>query len=225
MTLQTEHTEQNRFTSVSFDNISLSKLLFSETYRLSRGSASQLILGFKYMLSKLGEGTNDYQKTIYPHLRIITQEIIDLFEKIFLTQTNPIYKQVFGANLNGSRNDGSLYRSINSSVNRSLTYNYAQFGQLLKVLTNRLQYISQRDPQLIERYKNSSNEMGAYLELQKCATTFLEILDEQNEKWTACIHTSRSMHNIQPSQYQIRIKRNVPGTEKFTQVKKRNNKV
>jgi hypothetical protein len=207
-------TIQNK--TVSFDNIELNQLLFNESYRLSRGSASQLVLGFKHMLTKLGEGTNDYQRTLYPQLRVITQEIIDSYERTFLTQTNPVYKQVFGANLNGTRNDGSLYRSINSNVNRSLTYGYVQFGQLVKVLTNRLNFISQRDPQLIERYKSSKDEMDAYLQLQLYSNTFLQFLDQQNKKWTDFVTLARTTHNIQPSQYQLRIKKQYSTTNLAT---------
>jgi len=207
MAQQTEHSEQTRFPSVSFDDISLEHLSFNELFRLSRGSASQLVLGFKHMLSKLGEGTNEYQQTLYPQLRIFTSAVIDSYEKTFLTQTEPIYKQVFGANLNGSRNDGSLYRSINTSVHRNLTYAYVQFGQLVKVLTNRLKFISQRDPQTIERYRNSPEEMKAYLHLQQCSNTFLLFLDEQNKKWTQFVNTSRSAHNVQIPQYQLKIRR------------------
>jgi hypothetical protein len=217
----TQPTEQSLQTTiqtktVSFDNIGLNQLLFNESYRLSRGSASQLVLGFKHMLTKLGEGTNDYQRTLYPQLRTITEEIINSYETTFLTQTEPVYKQVFGANLNGTRNDGSLYRSINSNVNRSLTYGYVQFGQLIKVLTNRLNFISQRDPQLIERYKSSKEEMDAYLQLQLCTNTFLQFLDQQNKKWTEFITFARTTHNIQPSQYQLRIKKQYSSSN-FTQ--------
>jgi hypothetical protein len=207
MALQTEQAEQTQNKFVSFDNISLDKLLFNETYRLSRGSASQLVLGFKHMMTKLGEGANDYQRTLYPQLRIITQEIINSYETTFLTQTEPVYKQVFGANLNGTRNDGSLYRSINSNVNRNLTYGYVQFGQLVKVLTNRLKFIAQRDPQLIERYKSSKEEMEAYLQLQTFSNTFLNFLDEQNKKWTDFVNVARTTHNVQPSQFQLRVKK------------------
>lgn len=224
MALQTEQSEQTQTKFVSFDNISLNQLLFNETYRISRGSASQLVLGFKHMMTKLGEGGNEYQRTLYPQLRVITQEIVDSYETTFLTQTEPVFKQVFGANLNGTRNDGSLYRSINSSVNRSLTYGYVQFGQLVKVLTNRLKFIAQRDPQLIERYKSSKEEMEAYLQLQTYSKTFLNFLDEQNKKWADFVNAARTTHNVQPSQYQLRIKKqpfrsNRPErTEGWTQV-------
>jgi hypothetical protein len=184
-------------TPVSFDDVSLAHLTFNESFRVTRGAASQVVLGLRHMLTKLATPSNDYQKSIYPQLSKLTQEIVDRYSSSFLQVTSPVQRQVTGANLNGHRNDGSLYRSVNSGINRSLTYGYAQFGQLLKVLTSRLRFITNRDPQTVQRYKDNSEEATAYTQLQTQCTEFLTYLSSVNDEWTKVVDAARSEHNIQ----------------------------
>ncbi len=196
-------------TPVSFDDVSLAHLTFNETFRVTRGAASQVVLGLKNMLTKLSSPTNDYQKSLYPQLSTLTQNVVTKYEETFLSVTESVKRQVYGANLNGHRNDGSLYRSVNSGVNRSLTYGYAQFGQLLKVLTSRLRFITNRDPQTVQRYKDSTEEAAAYVQLQTLSNEFLTYLSTVNDEWNRIVDTARTQHNIQKTkpvtrQYQPR---------------------
>jgi hypothetical protein len=184
-------------TPVSFDDVSLAHLTFNESFRVTRGAASQVVLGLRNMLTKLSTPTNEYQKSIYPQLSKLTQEVVDRYSTTFLQVTDPVQRQVTGANLNGHRNDGSLYRSVNSGINRSLTYSYAQFGQLLKVLTSRLRFIVNRDVQTVQRYKENSEESAAYSLLQLQSNEFLTYLTSVNDEWTKVVDTARSEHNIQ----------------------------
>ena len=185
-------------TPVSFDDISLDHLTFNETYRVTRGSASQVVLGLRHMLTKLQTPTNEYQTTLYPRLSELTQQVVDRYVSTFLGVSEPVLRQVVGANLNGPRNDGSLYHSVNSGVNRSLTYGYAQFGQLMKVLTNRLRFVTRREASSVERYRNSAEESTAYLSLQTMCNTFLTYLSTVNEEWTKVVETARTQHNVTP---------------------------
>ncbi len=186
-------------TPVSFDDVSLAHLTFNETFRVTRGAASQVVLGLQHMLTKLTSPSNEYQKSIYPQLSTITQQIVDKYTTTFLQVTTPVTRQVFGANLNGHKNDGSLYRSVNSGVNRSLTYGYAQFGQLVKVLTSRLRFIVNRDSQTVQRYKDSSEEASAYVQLQTLSNEFLTYLSTVNDEWNRIVDVARTQHNIQKS--------------------------
>jgi hypothetical protein len=148
-------------TPVSFDDVSLETLRksFNDTYKVSKGSASQVVLGFQSMSERLQEPTNEYQQVLYPQLKKLCSDLYSKYSETFLTSfTNDTERQVFGANLNGNRNTGSLYRSIPSGVNKNLSYNYAQFGQLVRVITSRLRFITQRDPNNVQRYKNSTDE-------------------------------------------------------------------
>ena len=191
-------------TPVSFDDVSLAHLTFNETYRVTRGAASQVVLGLQHMLTKLNSPTNDYQKSLYPQLTQLTQNVVTKYETTFLSVTDSVSRQVYGANLNGHRNDGSLYRSVNSGVNRSLTYGYAQFGQLLKVLTSRLKFIVNRDPKTVKRYTESAEESAAYVSLQTLCNEFLTFLSTVNDEWTTVVDTTRTQHNIQKTSSQPR---------------------
>lgn len=184
-------------TPVSFDDISLEHLSFNETFRVTRGSASQVVLGLRNMLQKLSNPENDYQRSIYPQLVESINRLVDSYTSTFLTVTDATERQVFGANLNGFRNDGSLYRSVNSGINRSLTYGYSQFGQLVRVLTNRLRFVVKRDPQSVERYKNSDSEMVAYKKLQQAADAYLTVVNEVMESWSKTVDESRKTHGVQ----------------------------
>ena len=204
---------QSAPTPVSFDDISLTHLTFNETYRVARGSASQVVLGLQHMLSKLSTPSNEYQTTLYPRLSELTQQVVSRYVSTFLGVSDNTERQVFGANLNGSRNDGSLYHSVNSGVNRSLTYGYAQFGQLMKVLTNRLRFVVRRDPASVQRYVNSESERTAYVSLQSRCNEFLQYLTTVNEEWTRVVEGARQQHNIQPVQRQRTPRTGVPRTE------------
>jgi len=184
-------------TPVSFDDVSLAHISFNETFRVTRGAASQVVLGLKNMLTKLSSPTNEYQKSLYPQLSTLTQTVVSKYEETFLSVTDSVQRQVYGANLNGHRNDGSLYRSVNSGVNRSLTYGYAQFGQLLKVLTSRLKFVVNRDPSTVKRYSESAEESAAYITLQQLCNEFLTYLSSVNDEWTKTVDTARTQHNIQ----------------------------
>jgi hypothetical protein len=184
-------------TPVSFDDISLEHLSFNETFRVTRGSASQVVLGLRNMLQKLSNPENEYQHAIYPQLVTAINKLVDTYTSSFLSVTEPTEKQVFGANLNGFRNDGSLYRSVNSGINRSLTYGYSQFGQLVRVLVNRLRFVVKRDPQSVERYKNSSSEMTAYKNLQSAADAYLTVVNEVMDSWSKTVDESRKAHGVQ----------------------------
>ena len=191
---------QSAPTPVSFENISLDHLGFNETYRVTRGAASQVVVGLRHMLTKLATPTNDYQRTLYPRLSELTQQVVDRYVNTFLGVSESVTRQVYGANLNGPRNDGSLYHSVNSGVNRSLTYGYAQFGQLMKVLTNRLRFITKRTVESVERYRTSQAEGAAYTALQGQCNEFLTYLSTVNEDWTRVVESARTQHNVTPRQ-------------------------
>ena len=180
---------------VSFENVSLEflKSSFNDTYKVSKGSASQLVLGFEAMRNRLQEPTNEYQQTLYPKLKELCDRVYAKYSETFLTTfENDVERQVFGANLNGNRNNGSLYRSSPSGVNRNLTYNYAQFGQLMRVLTNRLRFVVQRDPTSVQRYSENASELSAYQKLQSTTNTFMTFLTDLSNEWNQLVSDTRT---------------------------------
>ena len=190
-------------TPVSFSDVSLTQLktFFSDTYKVSKGSASQVVLGFQAMSERLQEPSNEYQQVLYPKLKELCLRLSTKYVDTFLTTFgSDVERQVFGANLNGNRNNGSLYRSIPSGVNRNLTYNYAQFGQLTRVLTSRLRFIAQREASSVQRYRDSVDEGTTYETLRTRVNTFLSFLDELTTEWNTLVSDTRTRFNQPDSQ-------------------------
>jgi hypothetical protein len=184
-------------TPVSFDDISLSHITFNENYRVSKGTASQLVAGLRHMSGRLVEPQNDYQRTIYPLITQFVQRIVTQYETTFLSSTDPIERCVYGTSLNGFHNDGSLRRSVSGRVNRNLTYSYAQFGQLLTLLTGRLRYITSRDASRIRRFQENNTEKTSFLKLQYDCQNFLTFLTtEVYDVWRTRLNDARTANNV-----------------------------
>lgn len=198
--MNTHSTNTDYQTTVSFDNVSLDfvEKSFNDTYKVSKGSSSQVVIGFKSMASRLQDTQNEYQQELYPQLKQLCKSIYDKYNETFLQSFDTdVERQVFGANLNGNRNSGSLYRSIPSGVNRNLTYNYAQFGQLLRVLCGRLRFIVNRDAGSVQRYKDSHAESVAYQKLQSKAVEFIKYLDSVSADWDAFVKSTRAKYSVE----------------------------
>jgi len=193
------------FTDVSFAHL---KTQFKDTYKVSKGSASQVVLGFQSMTERLTSPQNEYQQTLYPKLKQLCTDVYTRYETSFLTNfESDVERQVVGANLNGNRNNGSLYRSIPSGVNRTLTYNYAQFGQLMRVLVSRLKFVVQRDPNSVQRYKENQSEFTAYQKLQTTASTFLDFLTTVSNDWNSFVNETRTKFSVETDQRPQRTER------------------
>ncbi len=191
------HTHQR--TPVSFDDVSLQTLKssFNDTFKISKGSASQVVLGFQSMSERLQEPSNEYQQVLYPKLKQLCTDLYNKYNETFLTTfTSATERQVFGANLNGNHNNGSLYRSIPSGVDKNLSYNYAQFGQLVRVLTSRLRFIVQRDPSSVPRYKNNQEEFTAYQQLCQRVTSFLTHVNTLSTEWNTLVTETRTKFSV-----------------------------
>jgi hypothetical protein len=203
---QNTNTPTNSDSQVSFADVSLSTLKqhFKNTYKVSKGSASQVVLGFSEMSERLGTVTeNEYQQNLYPKLKEFCTNLVTKYSDTFLTAfTSDVEKQVFGANLNGNRNTGSLYKSIPSGVNRNLTYNYAQFKQLVRVLTGRLRFVVQRDPNSVQRYKENQDEFTAYQKLQESCKSYLTYLDTVTNEWNTVVSELRTRFAVTPTETQ-----------------------
>jgi len=201
-------------TPVTFENVSLEMLRthFNDTYKVTKGSSSQVVLGFLSMSERLNTPSNEYQQSLYPQLKQFCDTIVTKYKETFLTTfESDTERQVFGANLNGNRNTGSLYRSIPCGVNRNLTYNYAQFGQLVRVLRSRLRFVTQRDPQTVKRYKSSTVECAAYQKLQTLVTSFLTYLDTVSDQWNTLVTETRTKFSVETPQRQPREQREQRG--------------
>lgn len=216
--------EENAQVPVSFEDIDPTKMTFSTTFKCARSTAGQVVQGFHHLRMQLeGEGTyasekkvptNDYQKSLYPGMSKLAGQIVEKFNEKFVTGvTDPLQRQVFGANLNGSRNNGQLNKFIPcKQVDRFLRYKFAQFGQLLNLLNYRLMFIANRDPQYIKRYKENPEEHKHFETLRGLCREFCDYLKKDETSvsglWAECIVEARKLGNVTST--------NVPDPVKLT---------
>jgi hypothetical protein len=199
---------------VSFENINPTTMTFSPTFRCARSTAGQVVQGLNHLAMQLnGEGeyasdkkvpTNDYQQSLYPKMSLLAKQIVDYYTKRFVTDVvDPLQRQVYGANLNGNRNNGQLNKSIPCrGVNRYMRYKFAQFGQLLSLLHYRLTFVAKRDPQYIKRYKENVDECQHFETLRKSCEEFCDYLKKDGDDqtvvaaWASCVADARGHGNV-----------------------------
>jgi len=210
-TLDTQCDSQNDVQyQVSFDDISISVLPFSEMFKCAKSASGQVIQGLKHLSQHIsGEGDysenkkeifNDYQKELYPNMARLALKVVTSYHDKFVADVNdPLMKQVFGANLNGNKNNGQLNKFIScKGVNRFLSYKFAQFGQLLTLLGYRMVFIANRDPQYVKRYRENEEELKHFETLRTRAKEFSVFLkDNVFEEWSKCVADARSKANVQ----------------------------
>jgi hypothetical protein len=203
---QSDTVKQTTRPEVSWENINFDALNFSDEYSVCLGATGQLVRALRYLYEQLEDtkkATNKYQETLYPGLVELAKEIVSEYTLTFTNDVvDDLQKQVFGANLNGARNTGTLRHPVSTKgVKRGLHYKFAEFGQLLKVLTQRLEYIASRDVDGADRYKTDLDQRAHFLDLQSRAKLFLEYLNgsDTNEtqssvasRWSAVVSAARA---------------------------------
>jgi len=196
--------QHDKYPETDFSDISLESLKYSDEYRVIRASASQVVLGLQSMANRIGEGDTEYRKSLYPALKKIVSDLVSEYKSKLLTTTSDLQKQVFGANLNGVRNNGSLNFTVTTSgVKPNLMYKYAQFGQLLRVLVQRLKFIATRDPTRVARYRDNEDERNEFTNLQKLTNEFLVYLDNLKNTWNTTVQEAREAGGINVEEQQV----------------------
>jgi hypothetical protein len=203
-----ENDQANTKNTVEFTSIDPSTMKFSEEFRCARSTAGQVVLGLKFLESSVlsQEPSNNYQTELYPLIVKLADEVCEKYMQSFVHGTTDDVKlQVFGANLNGRFNDGRLKHNIvckNTKIHDK--YKYAQLGQLLSLLYDRLLFISRRDVTKILRYVANVEERIHFETLQNLCTEFCNYLrNDENSvmtRWTSFVNTMRQNNNIQPKQ-------------------------
>lgn len=189
---------------VSFDDISIEHLAFSPDFKVVRGSATQIVAGLKAMNERTGSGENEYQKNIYPKLKSLIEKVVNGYTEKLLTTDEGLQRQVFGANLNGIRNDGRLNFPVGltdkgagrNTIKPNLTYTYLQFGPAIRLLSQRLKFISNRDPMAVQRYKDNDVEREQFVLLKTRATEFLTFLETVKLEWHEAVQEARKTCGI-----------------------------
>jgi len=185
---QDETKSTERSFKVSFDSIDPTSLQYSLSYKCAKSATGQVVQGLNHLrMYVLGEGeyegnkkvaTNPFQTSLYPNIASLAKTVVEEYKARFVDGvTDPLQLQVFGANLNGSRNDGQLNKFITcKGVNRFLRYQYSQLGQLLMLLHYRLAFVANRDPQSVKRYQENAEECKHFEDLRSRAKEFCEYL-------------------------------------------------
>jgi hypothetical protein len=186
--------------SVSFSDISPMKFIVQEQYKCAKSTAGQTVSGLSGLIKNLASNkqpSNEYQLVLYPKIIELGTELTNKYMETFVNNiTEPLCLQVFGANLNGSGNDGKLNRLILcKNVDDRLRYKYIQFGQILSLLYDRLLFISRRDTSKIMRYVNNENERKEFLILQEKCGDFCKYLRGEDSslmnRWFSFINVTR----------------------------------
>ena len=210
-----EQTSAPQDTPVSFDNVDPTHMEFSLMFKCARSTAGQVVQGLQHLVWHLNGSnqytddkkvpTNEYQNVLYPKMASLAEKVVSKYLETFVEGvSDPLQKQVFGANLNGNRNNGQLNKFIPCrGVNRFLRYKFAQFGQLLSLLHYRLMFIANRDPKFIKRYVDNPSELLHFEELKQLCVNFCDYLrkddDSVTNDWATCVTEARLQTNSQGS--------------------------
>lgn len=183
--------KKTSFVKPSFDNIDPRNLPFKFGFRCSLSTAGQVIQGLSHTARYLlgteeysGNGkpmTNKFQEFLYPKISELSNEIVNKFiEKFVDGVTDPLTREVYGANLNGSGNNGQLPNSITcTGISRNVRYEYVQFKNAVSLLNYRLAFIAKRDSQSIKRYRDNQQEMEKFESLKVKAQEFCNYLESE----------------------------------------------
>jgi hypothetical protein len=170
-------------------NLSLSDIPYDEKYRLNQASASQLVRGLQEMAGRLPEPQNDYQKELYPVLKKIVEKVVDKYT-CMIQSTSEVEREIRRFNLHGY--NGRVKRAIAThGVKFNLVYKYANFGDYLKTVTQRLTYLVERP--LPQRYITNTTEGFAYEQLKTQIQEFLKFIkDEVEQSWNTVVTQART---------------------------------
>jgi hypothetical protein len=189
--------EQSKTEQVSFDDIHIEKIPFRDNFKVCYGTIGQLMRGM-IELTKEKEMENDYQKVLYPAMNAMAKEVIKMYNEMFIDHTtDKLEKQIYGANLNGNYNNGQLpYTVVVNGLSYHLKYKFIQFGELLRVIIQRMEYIISRDYTKIERYSDD-NSKKIYNNLQIACGTFLKFIhDDIYQRWTKTVKDARNAGGV-----------------------------
>ena len=170
-------------------NLSLSDVSYDEKYRINQGSISQLLRGMLEMVSRLTEPTNEYQKELYPALKSIVSGFVEKYNVLLLCSSE-VEREVKRFNLHGY--NGKLKNPVSTSgVKYNIVYKFANFGDYLKTVIQRVKYINERN--LPQRYITNPSEGTAYSNLKTQCQEFVKYLSEEVEQsWNTAVSAART---------------------------------
>ena len=168
---------------------------YSDRHMIMSGSLGQLMMGIHVAQERISRDKelDGYKKSLYPELRSLCCEILDKFKSMLRAKNEKEYfivkYNIFGYDgfINKEGVTGTPYVA---GVNPKTQYGYANFGLLLKVIKQRLMYISTRD--IPFRYSNDSESVDTYNKLKSQCSDFLSyISDGVEKKWKTYVNVAR----------------------------------
>jgi hypothetical protein len=183
-----ETTQVEQTTPVSY-NLNLSDVPYDEKYRLNQASTTQLVKGLHEMAGRLADPTNEYQKELYPALKTIVNKFSEKYTSL-LQCSSEVEREVKRFNLHGY--SGKIKNPVSTKgVKYNLVYKFANFGDYLKTVTQRMKYLVER--QVPQRYVTNTAEGTAYTALKTQLQEFVKYMTEEVEQsWNTAVTSART---------------------------------
>jgi hypothetical protein len=176
---------------------------YNEKFTINSGSLGQLVRSLHEMQVRINEEseTDTYKKALYPVLRTLSGDVLTHFTTI-LQATSEKEQLVKRFNLFGLNGMVKKTRGRFPFVPRlrpTTTYKYANFGDLLKVLKQRCEYITTRE--VPQRYIDDVEQGVAFTKLRNEVTEFLSFLKTSvDTRWSDAVNQARTAGGQQVQQ-------------------------
>jgi hypothetical protein len=177
------------------EKLTLEFVPYNHKFAIIAGSFAQVLRGLQEMASRSSSDkeTDDYKKSLYPKLRDIANQVVTKGCELFKT-TSDKDKQVRVINLFGY--NGMVKRDRNfrypyvEKLRPSTSYEYANFGDYMKVLKQRCEFITTRS--VPQRYVTDAEEGAAFQKLRTEVNTYLEWLKTGvDQLWSDAVKEAR----------------------------------
>ena len=196
-TTNTTVTEQ---VSVPNFDLDLNTVPYNDKHSIIAGSAAQITRGLISMCARISvdKETDSYKKALYPELRKLAESVIKEFMPL-LHASSEKEQQVIKFNLFGYngmvKRDRYGYFPFVNKLRPRTTYEYANFGDYMKVLKQRCEYIINCD--IPKRYIEDNEQGAAFSKFRQGVTTFLNFITNSIEqKWTDTVKNARDTAGI-----------------------------
>ena len=177
-------------------NINLENILYNDNFRIKCGAVAQLIKGLQKMESKISieKETDDYKRILYPKLRELSEELVNRF-KCMLNANDEKEKNIKYYNLcgyNGQvRTDKYNKYPFVAGVNPNAKYGFANFGYYIRMIRQRLEFITSRDVPF--RYTNDEISLNTFNNLKVDCNNLVKYLNETVEpEWNSVVENARN---------------------------------
>lgn len=218
-------TTQNGTTNVQNPvtyKLELSSVPYNDSYRIRSGATAQLIRGVQVMLERVSadKETDEYKKTLYPKLRDIATQLIDNFNMLLQVNSQSEYDMrrfnLFGYDGQVRPDRFGRYPYV-KGVNPNTKYAFANFGYFIKMLKQRMEFISTRETP--QRYTTDDVLKAQFATLKSDATNFLNHLNTNTEsQWNAAVVLARESGGVPVKQnLEQRVKTQTVKREQRTQ--------